>query len=104
MLISVSNPRAPHPSAAVTTLAVWLARLAHGFRSARSSAGTFERVDGAALQAGDFRASDSLGLDGAPAMAFTDTMPNYSHLIDRPFVPDAGASAATAPCARSTEA
>lgn len=118
MLTSVSNPRAPHPSAVrtvheprgagrrsagatdpVTTLAVRLARLVHGLRTVQNSAGTFERIDGAALQAGDFRASDSLGLDGAPAMAFTDTMPSYSRLVDRPFGPDAGA--ATVPRVRA---
>jgi hypothetical protein len=52
-------------------------------REGRTGA-TYERVDSSALAAGDFHASGSMGLDGAPSMVFVDTMPPYSRDIDRP--------------------
>jgi hypothetical protein len=62
----------------------WLARLMHRLPGTHDPQGSFERVDSAALEVGGFRASDSMGLDGAPAMVFTDNMPAYSYAIDRP--------------------
>jgi hypothetical protein len=52
-----------------------------GSGDARAS---FEHVDSSALQGGAFRASDSIGLDGAPSMVFLDTMPTCSSAIDHP--------------------
>lgn len=52
-----------------------------GSADARAS---FEHVDSSALQGGAFRASDSLGLDGAPSLVFLDTTPTDSSAIDRP--------------------
>ena len=46
----------------------------------------FEHVDSKLLECDTFGVSDSMGLDGAPSMAFLDAMPPYSHAIDRPSV------------------
>jgi hypothetical protein len=54
------------------------------FGSAEARA-SFEHIDSSALQSGAFRASDSLGLDGAPSIVFLDTMPTASSAIDRSY-------------------
>jgi hypothetical protein len=61
-----------------------LARLVRAWRRDPDRTAVFELVDGALLDANAFHASDSMGLDGAPSMAFVGTMPAYSCAIDRP--------------------
>lgn len=54
----------------------------------RDRAPVFEQVNSTWLDSDAFRASDSMGLDGAPSMVFVDTMPAYSPAIDRPSARD----------------
>jgi hypothetical protein len=62
-----------------SSLARWLRA-----QGERDRAAVFERVNSTQLDSDAFRASDSIGLDGAPSMVFVDTMPTYSPAIDRP--------------------
>jgi len=67
-------------------LVLFIARAIHALRS-HAESGSFERIDSGALDADAFHASDSLGLDGAPSMVFSNAMPPYSRDIDRPSSP-----------------
>ena len=58
----------------------WLEDLFRGAPAA-SGAGRQADVPGTRPEHG---ADESLGIDGAPAMAFTDTMPGYVRAIDFP--------------------
>jgi hypothetical protein len=60
------------------------ARAIHALLGSADARASFEHVDSSALQPGAFHATASMGLDGAPSMASLDTMPTYSHAIDRP--------------------
>ena len=61
-----------------------LRSLLRAWRRHADRAAVFEQVDSKLLQGDALRASDSMGLDGAPSMVFLDAMPPYSHAIDRP--------------------
>jgi hypothetical protein len=67
---------AAHGRDAIGLLA-WLARLLRGFQRPGRVVGSFEHIDGAELQDGSFRASDSLALGSSPFTAFADTVPVY---------------------------
>jgi len=60
-----------------------LARWLHAWRQCER-APVIEPVHRTPLDQDVLRASDSIGLDGAPSMVFIDTMPPYSHALDRP--------------------
>jgi hypothetical protein len=62
----------------------WAVRALQALLGPADAPASFEHVDSWALQAGAFRASDSMGFDGAPSMVFLNTMPRYSRAIDRP--------------------
>jgi hypothetical protein len=61
----------------------WAAQAIQVLLGSADARASFEHVDSSALQGGAFRASDSLGLDGAPSMVFLHAMPTYSRAIDR---------------------
>jgi hypothetical protein len=61
-----------------------LERLRQAAWARRAAKGIFERVDSAGLGARDFRVSDSIDVDGAPLLAFPDTVPAYLSFLDRP--------------------
>jgi hypothetical protein len=67
---------------------IWgsLARTLRSGRGSADRAAVFEHVDSRLLDGGGFRASESIGLDGAPSMAFHDAMPPYAPDIDQPSV------------------
>jgi len=61
----------------------WAAQAIQVLLGSADARASFEHIDSSVLQAGAFRASDSIGLDGAPSMVFLDTMPTYSRALDR---------------------
>jgi len=65
-------------------LAGLLTQVRHALHHDGGTGTTLECVDTAQLAPDDLRASGSMGLDMAPSMIFSDTMPAYAHHIDRP--------------------
>lgn len=65
-------------------LGLWLARPLHAWRRKADDAQAYEQIDGTVLGCDGFWASESMGLDGAPAMVFRNAMPPYLRDIDRP--------------------
>jgi hypothetical protein len=95
--VFTSAPKLPVRDASDRLLR-WAARAIQALVGSADARASFEHIDSSALQAGAFRASDSIGLDGAPSMVFLDTMPTYSRDIDRPSSPQgAGLAPAVRP-------
>ena len=61
-----------------------LMRMVGALRRRADRAALYEHVDSALLDVDAFRASDSMGLDGAPSMVFVNAMPPYARSLDRP--------------------
>src|SRR5512143_758688 len=67
-------------------LRLWVGRwLARAARADRSTSADGSRIDDRWLDTlPASRTADALGVDGAPAMVFTDSMPRYSACLDQP--------------------
>ncbi|HEX6016644.1 MAG TPA: hypothetical protein VFZ28_00965 [Burkholderiaceae bacterium] len=65
-------------------LAGLLTRVRHAWHHEGGTGAAFECVDTGPLAPDDLRASGSMGLDMAPSMVFSNTMPTYARHIDRP--------------------